>query len=99
MSKDTVVSEEFAKKFASEKETPYTRWIRSEGLDIIGAHYEPNLRVVERQGIVGHRAPVVGCEDAVTADADAGERIFTGHPQRNRPVTAAIPQLGKTGAS
>jgi oxalate decarboxylase/phosphoglucose isomerase-like protein (cupin superfamily) len=47
MSKNAVVSDEFAKKFATEKETPYTRWIRSEGLDIIGAHYVPNLRMVE----------------------------------------------------
>ncbi len=41
------VSEETAKKFATEKETPYERWVRSEGLDIIPAHYIPNLRTVE----------------------------------------------------
>ena len=47
MAKDAVVSEELAKKFATEKETPYTRWVRSEGLDIIPALYVRNLRTVE----------------------------------------------------
>jgi oxalate decarboxylase/phosphoglucose isomerase-like protein (cupin superfamily) len=42
-----VVSEDMAKKFASEKDTPYTRWVRSEGLDIIAGHYVPDLRTVE----------------------------------------------------
>jgi oxalate decarboxylase/phosphoglucose isomerase-like protein (cupin superfamily) len=36
-----------AKKFATEKDTPYLRWVRSEGLDIISAHYVPNLRTTE----------------------------------------------------
>jgi oxalate decarboxylase/phosphoglucose isomerase-like protein (cupin superfamily) len=47
MSKDAIVSNEMAKKFATEKESPYTRWVRDEGLEIIGAHYVPNLRTVE----------------------------------------------------
>ncbi|MGA8413993.1 MAG: cupin domain-containing protein [Xanthobacteraceae bacterium] len=47
MAKNAIVSEELAKKFATEKETPYTRWIRDEGLDIIAAHHVPNLRTVE----------------------------------------------------
>jgi hypothetical protein len=47
MTKNAIVSEELAKKFATEKETPYTRWIRDEGLDIIAAHHVPNLRTVE----------------------------------------------------
>ena len=47
MAKTAIVSEELAKKFASEKDTPYTRWVRSEGLDIIGAHYVPSLHTVE----------------------------------------------------
>src|ERR1700741_1510707 len=45
--KNALVSEEMAKKFATEKETPYTRFIRGEGLDIIGAHYVPSLHTVE----------------------------------------------------
>jgi oxalate decarboxylase/phosphoglucose isomerase-like protein (cupin superfamily) len=47
MAKETVVSEEFAKKFATEKETPYTRWVRSEGLDIISSFYIPDLHAVD----------------------------------------------------
>ena len=47
MAKNAIVSEELANKFATEKETPYTRWIRGEGLDIISAHYVPSLHTVE----------------------------------------------------
>ena len=41
MAGNAIVSEEFAKKFVTERETPYSRWVRSEGLEIIGAHYVP----------------------------------------------------------
>ena len=44
MAKNAVVSEELANKFKTEKETAYTRWVRGEGLDIIGAHYVQNLK-------------------------------------------------------
>jgi oxalate decarboxylase/phosphoglucose isomerase-like protein (cupin superfamily) len=47
MATSPTVSDEFAKKFATEKETPYVRWVRNEGLDIISAQYVPNLRTVE----------------------------------------------------
>src|SRR5271157_4813412 len=47
MAKDAIVSEELAKKFATEKDTPYLRWVRGEGLDVISAHYVRNLRTVE----------------------------------------------------
>ncbi len=47
MAKDALVSEEMAKKFATEKDTPYLRWVRDEGLGIISAHYVPDLRTVE----------------------------------------------------
>ena len=47
MAKNALVSDEMAKKFASEKETPYTRWVKSEGLDIIPSHYVPDLNTVE----------------------------------------------------
>jgi oxalate decarboxylase/phosphoglucose isomerase-like protein (cupin superfamily) len=47
MNKTATVSDELAKKFATERDTPYSRWLRSEGLDIIGAHYVPNLHTVE----------------------------------------------------
>ena len=44
---DAVVSDDLAQKFKTEKDTPYLRWVRSEGLDIISAHYVRNLRTVE----------------------------------------------------
>jgi hypothetical protein len=44
MAKDAVVSDDLAKKFAAEKETPYTRWVKSEGLDIISSTYVQNRR-------------------------------------------------------
>src|SRR3954454_7620794 len=47
MAKDAIVSDELAQKFATEKDTPYLRFIRGEGLDIISAQYVPNLRTVE----------------------------------------------------
>jgi oxalate decarboxylase/phosphoglucose isomerase-like protein (cupin superfamily) len=47
MAKDAIVSDDLAKKFATEKDTPYLRWVRNEGLDIISAHYVRNLRTVE----------------------------------------------------
>jgi oxalate decarboxylase/phosphoglucose isomerase-like protein (cupin superfamily) len=47
MTKNAIVSEDLAKKFATEKITPYTDWVRAEGLDIISAHYVPNLHTVE----------------------------------------------------
>jgi oxalate decarboxylase/phosphoglucose isomerase-like protein (cupin superfamily) len=47
MPKDANVSEEMAKKFESEKDSPYVRWVAEQGLDIISAHYVRNLRHVE----------------------------------------------------
>jgi len=47
MSKDALVPESLAKKFATEKDTPYHRWVRDEGLEIIGGHYVRNLRTVD----------------------------------------------------
>ena len=47
MAKDAIVSEQLAQKFATEKETPYTRWVASEGLDIISGHFVQNLNTVE----------------------------------------------------
>ena len=45
--KDAIVSDDLAQKFATEKDTPYLRWVRSQGLDIVSAHYVQNLRHVE----------------------------------------------------
>ena len=47
MAKNAVVSEDLANKFKTEKETPYTRWVKAEGLDIIPSIYVQNLRTVE----------------------------------------------------
>src|SRR5437879_9156873 len=47
MAKEALASEDLAKKFATEKETPYTRWVKAEGLDIIPAPYVRNLRRVD----------------------------------------------------
>ena len=47
VAKDAIVSTDLASKFATEKDSPYTRWVADEGLDIIGAHYVPDLKSVE----------------------------------------------------
>jgi oxalate decarboxylase/phosphoglucose isomerase-like protein (cupin superfamily) len=47
MTNDAPVSEDLAKKFATEKDTPYTRWVRAEGLDIVSSLYVPDLHTVE----------------------------------------------------
>ena len=44
--KDALVSETIAKKFETEKATPYTRWVESEGLDIIASIFVDNLHTV-----------------------------------------------------
>src|SRR5258707_28555 len=46
---DVKVSEDLAKKFATEKDrdTPYQRWVRAEGLEIVNGHYVANLRTAE----------------------------------------------------
>jgi hypothetical protein len=38
MANNATVSQELANKFATERETPYLRWVRDEGLDVISAH-------------------------------------------------------------
>ena len=47
MAKDAIVSSDLAEKFATEKDTPYLRWVKSQGLDIVSAHYVKNLKRVE----------------------------------------------------
>lgn len=42
-----LVSATIAKKFETERETPYTRWIAEQGLDIIDAMYVQNLHTVD----------------------------------------------------
>jgi oxalate decarboxylase/phosphoglucose isomerase-like protein (cupin superfamily) len=87
MTADAIVSEEMAKKFATEKETPYTSWVRSEGLDIISAHYVPNLHDVqlktwERRGgrgvYINHEASRTS-NDCYVCEIPAGGKLA---PQR-----------------
>jgi oxalate decarboxylase/phosphoglucose isomerase-like protein (cupin superfamily) len=47
MTGEPKASEELARKFSSEKESPYERWVRAEGLDIISAHYVPDLKTID----------------------------------------------------
>ncbi|GAB3056065.1 hypothetical protein GCM10027053_16510 [Intrasporangium mesophilum] len=47
MTRDAVVSDELARKFATEKDSPYVRWVRDEGLEIISAHYVYDLNTVD----------------------------------------------------
>ncbi len=47
VTKNALVSETIAKKFETEKATPYTRWIAEEGLDIIPSLFVENLHTVE----------------------------------------------------
>ena len=47
MSQSPQVNSDFALKFASEKDTPYERWVRSEGLEIISAHFVTDLKTVD----------------------------------------------------
>ena len=46
MAKNAIVSDELAQQFATEKETPYTRWVAKEGLDIIPSIYVESLHTV-----------------------------------------------------
>ena len=87
MAGNAIVSEEFAKKFVTERETPYSRWVRSEGLEIIGAHYVPNLHTVElkpwaRRGGAGvylnHDASRAS-NDCYVCEIPAGQKLA---PQR-----------------
>ena len=45
--RNALVSDAIAKKFETEKETPYTRWVAAEGLDILDAMYVSDLHSVE----------------------------------------------------
>lgn len=46
MAKDATVSDALASKFKSEKETPYTRFIAAEGLEIANGIYVPSLHEI-----------------------------------------------------
>ena len=87
MAKDAIVSDDLAKKFATEKDSPYVRWVRGEGLDIISAHYVPDLNTVElkpweRRGgrgvFINHEASRTS-NDCYVCEIPAGKELT---PQR-----------------
>ena len=87
MAKDAIVSDDLAKKFATEKDSPYVRWVRGEGLDIISAHYVPDLNTVElkpwaRRGgrgvFINHEASRTS-NDCYVCEIPAGKELA---PQR-----------------
>jgi oxalate decarboxylase/phosphoglucose isomerase-like protein (cupin superfamily) len=87
MTKNAIVSEDLAKKFATEKDSPYTRWVKEEGLDIISAHYIPDLHTVElkpwaRRGgngvYINHEASRTS-NDCYVCEIPAGKKLA---PQR-----------------
>ena len=87
VAKDAIVSDDLAKKFATEKDSPYVRWVRGEGLDIISAHYVPDLNTVElkpweRRGgrgvFINHEASRTS-NDCYVCEIPAGKELT---PQR-----------------
>jgi oxalate decarboxylase/phosphoglucose isomerase-like protein (cupin superfamily) len=87
VAKDALVPEDLAKKFATEKSSPYVRWVAAEGLDIIGAHYVPDLHTVElkpwaRRGgsgvFINHEASRTS-NDCYVCEIPAGAKLA---PQR-----------------
>jgi oxalate decarboxylase/phosphoglucose isomerase-like protein (cupin superfamily) len=87
VAKDALVPEDMAKKFATEKDSPYVRWVHDEGLDIIGAHYVPDLNTVElkpwdRRGgagvFINHEATRTS-NDCYVCEIPAGRQLA---PQR-----------------
>ncbi|MEU6134618.1 hypothetical protein [Nocardioides sp. NPDC047086] len=87
MAKDAIVSDDLAKKFKTEKDSPYVRWVADEGLDIIAAHYVEDLKTVElkpwaRRGgrgvFINHEASRTS-NDCYVAEIPAGGAL---EPQR-----------------
>jgi len=87
LAKDALVSEKMAKNFAKEKDSPYVRWVEAEGLDIIAAHYIPDLNTVdlrpwERRGgrgvFINHEASRTS-NDCYVCEIPAGGKLA---PQR-----------------
>jgi oxalate decarboxylase/phosphoglucose isomerase-like protein (cupin superfamily) len=103
MAKSAMVSEELAKKFATEKDSAYTRWVRSEGLDIISAHYVANLRTVElkpwaRRGglavFINHEASRTS-NDCYVCEIPAGKQLAP-HRQLYEEMILVLEGRGST---
>jgi oxalate decarboxylase/phosphoglucose isomerase-like protein (cupin superfamily) len=103
MAKDALVNDNLAAKFATEKDSPYTRWVAAEGLDIIAAHHVPNLRTVElkpweRRGgrgvFINHEATRTS-NDCYVCEIPAGGKLA---PQRQlfEEMTLVLEGQGST---
>ena len=101
MNKDAIVSEDIVKKFAKEIETPYTRWVKAEGLDIIDGIYVPDLNEValkpwsRRNGhgvFINHDASRTS-NDCYVCEIDAGADAFlpvVGHQDQAESLCLAL---------
>jgi len=85
--RDALVSQELAGKFKTEQDTPYLRFVRGEGLDIIGAQYVPNLRTAplkpwaRKNGkgvIINHEASRVS-NDCYVCEIAPGQKLAPAH--------------------
>ena len=90
MAKDAVVSDEFAKKFAAEKETPYTRWVKSEGLDLISSHLRPEPAHRGTQAVGAARRPRRVHEPRGLAHLERLLRLRDPAGQDAQPATPAV---------
>ena len=93
--------QEFAEKFSTEQDLPYLRFVRGEGLDIIGAHYVPNLRTVElkpwpRRGgrgvFINHEASRFS-NDCYVCEIAPGRSLRRASPLRGDDAGAHRPRL------
>jgi len=103
MPKDALVSENLAKKFASEKDTPYTRWVKAEGLDIASSLYVPDLHTVDlkpwaRRGgrglFLNHDASRTS-NDCYVCEIPAGKELAPQH-QLYEEMVFVLDGLGST---
>jgi oxalate decarboxylase/phosphoglucose isomerase-like protein (cupin superfamily) len=87
VAKDALVDKDMARKFETEKDSPYVRWVRDEGLEIISAHYVPDLNTVplkpwDRRGgagvFINHEASRTS-NDCYVCEIPAGGKLA---PQR-----------------
>ena len=87
MATGPLASDDLAKKFEVERITPYMRFVKDEGLDIISAHYVRNLKTVElkpwaRRGgkgvFINHEASQV-TNDCYVCEIPPGKAL---NPQR-----------------
>ena len=89
MANDARVSENMAKKFAREKDSPYVRWVGAEGLDIIDEVGRPEIRLIYD---IYHSA--VMDEDIGTVLSGRLDRVAHVHladaPGRHEPGTGTM---------